>query len=154
MQVERRGLKTTTRKPAARAAAGRPRREVATRGLLRYALAALALAVAVSAAAAAGIPRLSTDANVDLLVDPTSAQYQDQQLYASTFGSDPIVVEVEAAPGQQLLTPEHMVGLAGMEGKLASVHGVKRVYGPGTLVNTFATEVTKRALDICGQQGQ
>lgn len=163
MNVERRALKGAKREkksPPGEAVAPRQRgrvvSEAATEGnwLLRSAVAGLLIAVAISALAAAGVPRLTTDANVDLLVDPSSAQYKDEQLYASTFGSDPIVVEVEAAPGQQLLTPQHMVGLAGMEGKLAGIHGVKRVYGPGTLVNTFATEVTKRALDICGRQGQ
>lgn len=120
----------------------------------RYALAGLGLAVAVTALAAAGVPRLNTDAGIDLLADPTAPAYRDQALYASTFGSDPVIVELEPANGQPLLTPSHMVGLAGMEGQLSTLPGVKRVYGPGTLVNTFASEVTRRALDICGQQGK
>lgn len=160
MELERRELGKTKKKLSSASRrempakpAERPAAPTAW-SLTRWSLAALLIAIALSALAAAGVPRLNTDAGVDLLVDPTSAQYQDQALYASTFGSDPIVVELEAEPGQQLLTPSHMVGLAGMEGKLASIHGVRRVYGPGTLVNTFATEVTKRALDICGQQGQ
>jgi hydrophobe/amphiphile efflux-3 (HAE3) family protein len=135
-------------KPAAAAPAA-PRLSVLT----RYSIAALALAFAVSCGLAAGATRVSTDAGVDLLVDLHSQAYRDQAAYVAAFGSDPIVIELEPAPGRQLLTPDHMVGMAGMEGKLSQIHGVKRVYGPGTLVNTFATEVTRRALDICGQEG-
>lgn len=114
----------------------------------------LVAALALSVALAFGAARLNTDAGVGLLVDTGSAGYRDQATYAAAFGGDPVVIEVEAQPGQALLTPQHMVGMAGMEGKLAAVHGVKRVYGPGTLVNTLANEVTRKALDICGQQGQ
>ncbi len=121
---------------------------------LRRGIAALLAAAAVSALAAAGVPRLNSDASVDLLADAGSQVFRDEVLYASTFGGDPIIVELEPAPGQSLLTPEHMVGMAGMEGRLASAHGVKRVYGPGTLVNTFANTVTQRALDICAKEGK
>ncbi|HEX6350180.1 MAG TPA: MMPL family transporter [Candidatus Dormibacteraeota bacterium] len=120
----------------------------------RMALGALLVGLLVSAVLGYGATRLNTDASVGLLADTSSAAYRDQAAYAGNFGADPVVIELEPQPGQQLLTPQHMVGMAGMEGKLASVHGVKRVYGPGTLVNTFANEVTRRALDICGQQGQ
>ncbi len=154
MQAERRASSKRAKPPAKAAPPRKAAQAAEAPRLLRWSLAGLALAVAISALAAAGAPRLNTDAGVDLLIDPTSPQYRDEQVYAATFGSDPIVVEIEASPGQQLLTPGHMVGLAGMEGRLASIHGVRRVYGPGTLVNTLATEVTKRALDICGQQGQ
>ncbi len=122
--------------------------------LLRRAAAAVLAGVALSCLLAAGVPRLNTEAGISLLADTGSREYADETAYAQTFGSDPIVVELEAAPGQSLLTPEHMVGLAGMEGQLARIHGVKRVYGPGTLVNTFASAVTSRALDICGQEGK
>ena len=122
--------------------------------LLRRALAGLLGALALSCLLAAGAPRLNTEAGIELLAGTGSQNYRDETAYAATFGSDPIVVELEAAPGQQLLSPQHMVGLAGMEGQLARIHGVKRVYGPGTLVNTFAGAVTSRALDICGQEGK
>ncbi len=122
--------------------------------LLRRALAGLFASVALTCLLAAGAPRLNTEAGIELLADTGSQDYRDETAYAATFGSDPIVVEFEAAPGQPLLSPQHMVGLAGMEGQLARIHGVKRVYGPGTLVNTFAGAVTSRALDICGQEGK
>lgn len=129
-------------------------RRLALSRLGRWAAAGLLLAAALTALAAAGVPRLNTEAGLELLADPSSPSYRDQAAYAATFGSDPIIVELEPAPGGSLLTPTHMVGLAGMEGQLSALRGVKRVYGPGTLVNTFANEVTKRALDICGQQGK
>ena len=141
---------------AAKKARGRaaPAPQVATLESPRVALGVLLAGLLVSALLGYGATRLNTDASVGLLADTGSAAYRDQAVYAGNFGADPVVIELEPQPGQQLLTPQHMVGLAGMEGKLATVHGVKRVYGPGTLVNTFANEVTRRALDICGQQGQ
>jgi hydrophobe/amphiphile efflux-3 (HAE3) family protein len=121
---------------------------------LRRPLALLALAVIGTAALGFGISKLQSDARADLLVDPGSEVYRGQALFADAFGADPIVVMLEARPGGQLLTPEHMVGMATLEGKLSSAPGVKKVYGPGTVVNTFATEVTRRALQLCGSEGK
>jgi predicted RND superfamily exporter protein len=98
--------------------------------------------------------RLQTNASADLLMDTSSPLAADQIHFADTFGADPVVVMAEPARGQQLLTPDHLVGMAQLEGELARVHGVHRVYGPGTLVNTFATVVTERALDLCGAEGK
>ncbi|HXM55153.1 MAG TPA: MMPL family transporter, partial [Candidatus Dormibacteraeota bacterium] len=93
-------------------------------------------------------------ASADLLADTGSAAYADQVRFADFFGADPVVVMVEPPKGQQLLTPDRMVGMAQLEGDLSRMHGVRHVYGPGTLVNTFASEVTRRALDLCGTQGK
>ena len=62
------------------------------------------------------------------------------------------MILVEAPKGTQLMTGDHFIGLAALEGKLADpkAHpGVRHVYGPGTVVNTLALEVTKRGLEIC-----
>lgn len=120
--------------------------------MIRHPLALLALAVLVTAGLGYGTTRLTTDASAGLLMN--TASNADQVTFANTFGADPVVVMAEPTGGKQLLTPEHMVGLAQLEGQLAGMSGVKRVYGPGTLVNTFASEVTKRALDLCGSQGK
>jgi hydrophobe/amphiphile efflux-3 (HAE3) family protein len=99
-----------------------------------------------------GLPGLQTDAGVELLADPGSPGFADQVLYADSFGADPVVILVEAPRGRELMTGDHFIGLAALEGKLADpkAHpGVKRVYGPGTVVNTLALEVTKRGLEIC-----
>jgi uncharacterized protein len=128
--------------------------------LARRPLAFLAIAVVLTAVLslgvvgvrALGIPGLRTDAGVDLLADPNSPGFADQLLYADTFGADPVVVMVEAPKGVDLMTGDHFIGLAALEGKLADVKnhpGVKVVYGPGTVVNTLALEVTKRGLEIC-----
>ena len=47
-----------------------------------------------------------------------------------------------------------MVGLSHLEGKLHAAAGVKRVYGPGTLVNTLAISTTSVLLNICAQEGK
>jgi predicted RND superfamily exporter protein len=123
-------------------------------GLIQQPLALIALAVLLTGGLAYGTTRLQTDASAGLLMDTGSASYDNQVRFAGAFGADPVVVLVQPSKGQQLLTPEHMVGLAQLEGVLARMHGVHKVYGPGTLVNTFAQEVTRRALDLCGGQGQ
>jgi hydrophobe/amphiphile efflux-3 (HAE3) family protein len=111
------------------------------------------VAAALTIGAGLGVTRVTFDASADLLADTGSATYADQVRFADFFGADPVVVMAEPARGQQLLTPDRMVGLAQLEGDLSRLHGVRHVYGPGTLVNTFASEVTRRALDLCGTQG-
>ncbi|HYZ54831.1 MAG TPA: MMPL family transporter [Streptosporangiaceae bacterium] len=124
------------------------------RALSRQPLTLLLVAVLITAGLGFAATRLQTDASASLLMDTNSAAYQDQAQFASLFGADPVVVLAEPAKGQQLLTPNHMVGLAQLEGEVARLHGVSRVYGPGTLVNTFATLVTQRALQLCTAEGQ
>jgi hydrophobe/amphiphile efflux-3 (HAE3) family protein len=114
----------------------------------------LAIALLLTVLAGFGVTRVRFDASADLLADTGSAAYADQVRFADVFGADPVVVMVEPAKGQQLLTPNRLVGMAQLEGDLSRLHGVRHVYGPGTLVNTFASEVTRRALDLCGTQGQ
>ena len=120
------------------------------RSLLGLLLAALTL----SAASAAGIIRLQPDARIDLLADQRSETFAEQVRFADAFGGDPVLVMVEPKKGAQLLSGDHLIGLARIEGELARSHGVKKVYGPGTLVNTLATDVTRIALDVCGKEGQ
>src|SRR5438132_12024123 len=50
------------------------------------------VAAALTGLAVAGVRLVQTDARADLLMDPTSPAYADQQLYANTFGADPVVV--------------------------------------------------------------
>ena len=114
----------------------------------------LAFALALTLLAGFGVTRVRFDASADLLADTGSAAYADQVRFADFFGADPVVVMVEPPKGQHLLTPDRMVGMAQLEGDLSRLHGVRHVYGPGTLVNTFASEVTRRALDLCGTQGK
>jgi uncharacterized protein len=113
----------------------------------------LAVAAALTIGAGFGLTRVTFDASAALLADTGSATYADQVRFADFFGADPVVVMAEPARGQQLLTPDRLVGLAQLEGDLSRLHGVRHVYGPGTLVNTFASEVTRRALDLCGTEG-
>ena len=99
-----------------------------------------------------GLPGLQSDAGVELLADTRSPGFADQLLFANSFGADPVVIMIEAPKGTVLMSGDHFIGLAALEGKLADAKthpGVQRVYGPGTVVNTLALEVTKRGLEIC-----
>lgn len=114
----------------------------------------LLLALLLSIGGILGALRLHADARVDLLVDPGSAVYKDQALFADSFGADPVVVMAQPGPGGSLITPQHIVGLSHLEGKLHLAPGVKKVYGPGTLVNTLAISTTTVMLNACGQEGR
>jgi uncharacterized protein len=120
----------------------------------RKPLVLLGLAVLLSVASIFGVLRLRPDARVDLLVDQNSTAYKAQALFADTFGADPVVVMAQPAAGASLITPDHMVGLSHLEGKLHVAAGVKKVYGPGTLINTLAISTTTVMLNACGQEGK
>ena len=120
----------------------------------RWPVMLLLLALLLSAGSAVGLTRLRPDARVDLLVDPNGAAFKDQALFADTFGADPVVVMAKPASGSSLITPDHIVGLSHLEGKLHQAAGVKKVYGPGTLVNTLAISTTTILLDACAQEGK
>ena len=114
----------------------------------------LLLALLLSAGSVLGLTRLHPDARVDLLTDPNASAFKDQALFADTFGADPVVVMAQPAAGASLITADHIVGLSHLEGKLHQAPGVKKVYGPGTLVNTLAISTTTVLLNVCAQEGK
>src|SRR5437588_8270665 len=135
------------------------RRRAASSSLLfaapsRWPLLLLLLALLLSAGSLLGLMRLHADARVDLLVDTGASAFKDQALFADTFGADPVVVMAQPVAGANLITPDHIVGLSHLEGKLHLAPGVKKVYGPGTLVNTLAISTTTVVLNACGQEGK
>jgi uncharacterized protein len=134
---------------ASRAKAGWP-----FAGPARWPLVLLSAALLLSAASAVGLARLHPDARVDLLVDPNGSGFKDQALVADTFGADPVVIMAQPNAGVDLLTPDHVVGLSHLEGKLHVAPGVRKVYGPGTLVNTLAISTTTVLLNVCAQEGK
>jgi uncharacterized protein len=114
----------------------------------------LIVALFLSAGGVFGLVRLHPDARVDLLVDPNARGFSDQARFADAFGADPVVVMAQPAGGMPLITPDHIVGLSHLEGKLHLAAGVKKVYGPGTLVNTLAISATTVLLNACAQEGK
>jgi uncharacterized protein len=112
----------------------------------------LIVALLLSAGGVLGLLRLHPDARVDLLVDPNARGFADQARFADAFGADPVVVMAQPAGGVPLITPDHIVGLSHLEGKLHLAAGVKKVYGPGTLVNTLAISATTVLLNACAQE--
>src|SRR5256886_6142630 len=120
----------------------------------RWPVLLLLLALLLSVGSVVGLTRLRPDARVDLLVDPNAAAFKDQALFADTFGADPVVVMAKPAAGSDLITPDHIVGLSHLEGELHQAAGVKKVYGPGTLVNTLAISTTTILLKACADEGK
>ena len=120
----------------------------------RWPVLLLLLALLLSAGSLIGLLRLQPDARVDLLIDPNADAFKDQALFADAFGADPVIVMAQPGPGASLITPDHIVGLSHLEGKLHQAAGVKKVYGPGTLVNTLAISTTTVLLNVCAQEGK
>ena len=120
----------------------------------RWPLLLLVVAILLSAGSIVGLLRLQPDARVDLLIDPNASAFKDQARFADAFGADPVVVMARPGPGASLITPDHIVGLSHLEGKLHQAAGVKKVYGPGTLVNTLAISTTTVLLNVCAQEGK
>lgn len=114
----------------------------------------LLLALVITVISAVGLTRLRTDARVDLLADPNSATFKDQALFADTFGGDPVVVMAQPSSGTELITPDHMLGLRRLEASLSVSPGVKKVYGPGSLVNALAVASTTILLSECDTEGK
>src|SRR5207245_6159221 len=60
------------------------------------------LALVLTAVSAFGVTRLRADTRADLLADPSSASYQDQALFADTFGGDPVVIMAQRSEEHSL----------------------------------------------------
>ena len=121
----------------------------------RRPLAALLLAAILTGLCGWGAySRTRADARVELLADTSSPSFAQQREFADAFGADPIVIVATAKGGKEVLTPDHMIAFASLEGQLSKMKGVQRVYGVGTLVNEIAKDVTDRAIDVCGRTGR
>ena len=115
---------------------------------------AAALVLSIGFAAVLLLRPVRTDAGIELLADPSSRAYHDEVAFARAFGSDPLVLVIEAPAGKSVLSPDHMITFARLEGVLAASRNVQRVYGPGTLVNTIASEVTRRGVEACAAEAK
>ena len=130
----------------ARRAASRPLLTVALVCVLALAAAALAL-------------RLQPSAGVETLVDSGSEEYKATERFKQQFGDEPVVILVKGDLQRTILTPDILKvtalegclagnvpdeGLAGLPPvcrELAKLHPAKVVYGPGTFINTAATQI-------------
>jgi predicted RND superfamily exporter protein len=119
---------------------------------------AVASALALAATAVA-LVKLQPSTSADTLVDRSSSSYEATQKYRDLFGGDAIVImakgdlrhTVETSDLGRLLQLEGClagnvpkVGLKQLPPvctRLANEHPVKVVYGPGTFVNTAASEI-------------
>jgi hypothetical protein len=123
---------------------------------------AVLLAVGVLALAGAALAfRLEPSASTDTLVDKGSPAFEATEDFRQEFGEEPVVVLVQGELQQSILTPD-LGTLLRLEGCLsgnvpeeglrtlpevctwfAQEKPAKVVYGPGTFVNTAASQIAE-----------
>jgi predicted RND superfamily exporter protein len=81
--------------------------------------------------------------------DPQLGAYQR---YTEDFGSDPIVVLVEAHTDTALLAPDQLGKLLELEGRLSRLRGVASVYGPATSLNQIAVQAQALVAELVGRR--
>jgi predicted RND superfamily exporter protein len=97
---------------------------------------------------ALGLVRLEFDTSVSTFLwddDPVRQAYVQDEV---KFGSDPITVVLQGADEDRWLTTEQLPRIIGLEGELASLEGVRVVYGPGTVLNQLAASAQNFLSDI------
>jgi len=115
--------------------------------------AAAASLLVIWALTAVGLPRVEFNTGVDAFVphgDPTYKTLVDRD---KRFGSDPIVIALEAdSPKGFLLDQDQLALLLGLEGKLAGITDVAQVYGPATVLNQTAKGLQDLVSRISGER--
>ncbi|HZZ49243.1 MAG TPA: RND transporter [Pseudonocardia sp.] len=110
----------------------------------RAAVATVLVAVLVTMLAAVGLVRLRTDTSAESFLPAGDRTLQTMDDAARSFGGDPVVVLLESAQPRELLGPDTLSRLLGLEGRLSQLPDVATVYGPATVLN----QIAKAAKDL------
>jgi uncharacterized protein len=128
---------------------------------VRHARPVLAVAALLGIGAAVAATQLSTDAGVDTLVDRDSESYRATERVREVFGEEPVVVVAEGDLQELILTPNlgRLLRLEGcLSGKvpkgakpipgpctrLAKLHPVQFLAGPGTFLNEAVIQIDEQ----------
>lgn len=115
--------------------------------------AAMASLLAIWALTAVGLARVELDTGVDAFVPNDDPTYKALVERDEKFGSDPVVVALEAdSPKGFLLEQDQLPRLLGLEGELAGVADVAGVYGPATALNQTAKGLQGLISRISGER--
>ncbi|MEA2346725.1 MAG: uncharacterized protein QOG62_512 [Thermoleophilaceae bacterium] len=111
-----------------------------------------ALVVAVVLAVLAGLSasQLRPSPPAELLASPSSPIGSATRAQEAQFGAEPIVIAAKGDLATQILAPGNLVGLLQLEGKVATLPGVKVVYGPGTFINQTVIQLENVVRDELG----
>ena len=129
------------------------------RGVTRRPLLVLALTAVLALGGAALALRLEPSAATSTLVDPGSESYRANERFKQDFGDDAVLVMVQGELSRTVLTddlsrvlalegclsgnvpPRGLKELPAVCREIAALEPAKAVYGPGTFINTAATQI-------------
>lgn len=118
----------------------------------RITVGALLVAALVATPVAVGLASLETDTSPASFLPAGDPTLQGLQEAASSFGGDPVVVLLESAEPRQLLGPDQLSALLGLEGRLAQLPDTAAVYGPGTILNQVAATAQNFIATVSGRR--
>ncbi len=99
---------------------------------------------------ALGLARVEVETGVEEFVPRDADSVSATIEVAEEFGGDPIVVLLESAQPGTLVGKESLPALLRLEGELAALPDVARVYGPGTVLNQIAGQAQVFLAELSG----
>ncbi|KRB80122.1 hypothetical protein ASE01_01050 [Nocardioides sp. Root190] len=118
--------------------------------LVRVAI--LAMGAGLVALTAVGVSRLTVSTDYAAFLPDDGRSAQDLRDVADSFGGDPVVVLLESAEANGLLSGERLAALLALEGRLSSLRDVAVVYGPATTLNQTAIQVQGILASVSGRR--
>lgn len=116
---------------------------------LRTVLGAVA-ALGLLALVVTGLLRVRVETGVEEFVPRDDPYVRATSEVAERFGGDPIVVLLESGRPGELLSKERLPALLRLEGELAALPDVAKVYGPGTVLNQIAGQAQDLLAELTG----
>ncbi|MCR1785753.1 MMPL family transporter [Nocardioides carbamazepini] len=110
----------------------------------------MAVALGLVALLLVGVGRVRVETGVDDFVPRGDRTLAATGEAAEEFGGDPVVVLLESTTPGALLDKERMPDLLRLEGELAQLPDVARVYGPGTVLNQIAGQAQDLLAELSG----
>lgn len=93
------------------------------------------IVVAIIAILATGIINIELSTGNETLIDPTSDTYLNNNKYQSIFGTDPIIIILEAATQEELLSYESLQIINTLNENLKDTKGIFYINSPISVVN-------------------
>jgi hypothetical protein len=112
----------------------------------------LATGIAVTAFVISGLMQVRLNTNIESFLPSSDPTVQELRDHDRSFGGDPLVVLLSSQQPSQLLAPDALPRLVGLEGQLAEIPHVADVYGPGTVLNQIAGQAQNLLARISGRR--
>ncbi|WP_085505433.1 MMPL family transporter [Thalassobacillus devorans] len=119
-----------------------------TRVLARHPMRVIFIALLIIVLMAAGARNVHMATGNETLVQTDTEVYQDNQKLEEEFGGESITVLYE---GEDLLTPENLQHMKGLEDQLEDNNAVFSVFSPVTLVEQIAEKQQEKSMEGIGE---